>query len=166
MDFLNNLNVIIGIIVGIFGIGGYLFGIIAYLRNKAASSQRKQTANVLVSQPSPSSAAMSKPLSKLDWMEVLWAGLEDCVRAREGGGIFGSIATGFFGALIFGAITLRDPSIASYTALALFIILFLTANLLFYIYFVGRRIEKKVESLSQQSFRKSPQPKQFSRGKP
>ncbi len=43
MDLLNNLNVIIGIIVGIFGIGGYLVGVISYLRNKATASQQKQT---------------------------------------------------------------------------------------------------------------------------
>jgi len=96
MDFLNNLNVIIGIIVGIFGIGGYLFGIIAYLRNKAASSQQKQTGNLPSSQPT-SYAVASKPLGKLDWMEVLWAGFEDCVRARDGGGVWASGGIGIIG---------------------------------------------------------------------
>src|SRR5258708_20758872 len=43
MDLLNNLSVVISIIIGVFGIVGYFFGIVAYFRHKADSSQPQQT---------------------------------------------------------------------------------------------------------------------------
>lgn len=89
MDFLNNLNVVISIIVGLFGIGGYFVGTVAYFRHKVTSSQQKQTIQLQSSLKRSSYQAMSNPLSKWDWMEVLWLGFEDCFRAclkRSGSG--------------------------------------------------------------------------------
>src|SRR5260221_2064647 len=38
MEWLNNANVIAGLIVAIFGIGGYIFAIVTYLKGKAEKS--------------------------------------------------------------------------------------------------------------------------------
>ncbi len=159
MDLLNNLNVIIGVIVGLFGIGGYLVGAVSYLRNKATASQQKQTAQQPSSQPQPVPHGTPKPLSRLDWMEVLWTGFEDCLRARGGVGFFTSLTIGIMGGVILGGTALSIASLAGYIMFAVFCMLFLTANLLFYIYFVGRRIEKKVESLHQPVARTKPSSK-------
>jgi hypothetical protein len=39
MEWLNNANVIAGLIVAIFGIGGYIIGIAAYLKGKVSKSR-------------------------------------------------------------------------------------------------------------------------------
>lgn len=147
MDLLNNLNVVISIIVGIFGIGGYIVGIVAYLRHKAASSQDKQTIQLQSSQKQSSYRAVSKSLSKWDWMELLWLGLEDSIRARGGVGI---IVAGFIG--VFGALFIFT---ASSFAGSIFLVLFFSFLLLFYVYFVGRRLEKKVEEINRPHTKKS-----------
>ena len=140
MDFLNNLNVVISIIVGLFGIGGYFVGTVAYFRHKVTSSQQKQTIQLQSSLKRSSYQAMSNPLSKWDWMEVLWLGFEDCFRAREGGGWMFAAGVGVFGGIITFTIS---PFIG-----VIFLVFFFSFLFLFYIYFVGRRIEKKVEKKS------------------
>jgi hypothetical protein len=84
MDFLNNANVVISIIVGLFGIGGYIFGMVTYFRHKVTSTQQK----TIQSQPSQRNYPQTTPksVSKLDWMEVLWNGFEDFASARDGAG--------------------------------------------------------------------------------
>lgn len=148
MDILNNVNVVIGIIVGFFGIGAYLFGIVTYLRGKAALVQQKQTKQLQASHKGTSSSSIVvKSLSKLDWMEVLWLGFEDCVKAREGAGVFTSIIIGIIGGFVMAAIaagTRIHPAIV----FVAFYLLFLSANLVFYIYFVGRRLEKKLAEIN------------------
>lgn len=146
MDLLNNLNVVIGIIVGIFGIGGYLFGIIAYLRNKASSSQQKQTKQLQSSQKQTLYQVQPKPLSKLDWMEVLWQGFEDCIRSRDGGGVMTVIGIVIIGAFSTAIAFSSDAPNVVHVCAILFWVIFSTIILLFYVYFVGRRIEKKIES--------------------
>jgi predicted PurR-regulated permease PerM len=152
MDFLNNANVVISIVVGIFGIGGYIVGISAYFRHKVSSSQQKiitqQHSQNIFSQTAP------KSLSRLDWMEVLWYGLEDGVRARSGGGCFGAfmvLMVQLFPAMIIGSISPNALGIY----FAVFGTLYFTFLLLFYIYFVGRRIEKKVKEINRPLTRKS-----------
>jgi hypothetical protein len=145
MDFFNNLNVVISIIVGIFGIGGYIIGIITYLRHKVASSQQQ-----VQRQPSQRSVPQTVPksLSKLDWMEVLWTGLEDCFRARDGGGIIAAIGILISAVFIAAFIGIASPNVGV-IAIAVFGVIYFTFLLLFYVYFVGRRIEKKVEEINQ-----------------
>jgi hypothetical protein len=96
------MNTLISIVVGIFGIGGYIVGIVSYLRHKAASSQQKQATKLAISQNTPVSQTITKSLSKLDWMEVLWQGFEDCIRVRDWNGVTASITIGVFGAMISG----------------------------------------------------------------
>lgn len=148
MDLLNNLNVVISIIVGIFGIGGYIVGIVVYLRGKATPSQQKQSAQQNASQKQYSYQAPQKPLSRLDWMEVLWNGFEDYLKAfteGESKGCFASIAIPIFGGII-SAFILASNSIIAYILVSLFVIIFVTVHILFYVYFVGRRLEKRIEN--------------------
>ena len=152
MDFLNNLNVVISILVGLFGIGGYIVGITAYLRHKVASSQR-----TIQHQPSQRNfpQAAPKSLSKLDWMEVLWTGFEDGIRARGGGGCFGAFMILLIGTLFPGSIILIYSPKAGGIYLAVFGVIYFTFLLLFYVYFVGRRIEKKVVEINRPLTKKS-----------
>lgn len=155
MDLLNNINVIIGIIIGLFGIVGYIFGIISYWRNRVASSQRKQTMQLHSSQKQLSYRVVSQSLSRLDWMEVLWNGFEDCIRAREGAGWINAVGVGVIGGLVTYMISSAVALNIVYLSLAIFYIIFSLITLLFYVYFVGRRIEKKIESMNR-PFAKKP----------
>jgi hypothetical protein len=105
MDVLNNVNTMISIVVGIFGIGGYIVGITSYLRHKAISSQQKQIARQTSSQKQPSYQIMSKRISMLDWLEAFLFGIGDCLKAWDGLGIFISLMVGGIGAAVFGGIS-------------------------------------------------------------
>lgn len=143
MDLLNNLNTIVSLILDIFGIGGYVYGITMYLRHKVASSQKhktiRQSSQLQNTQPDPVG------LSWMDWMEVLWLGFEDCIRARNGSGCATAI-----GVLICGVMIVVLPLSVSAPntvgiALSIFGVLYFTFITLFYVYFVGRRVEELVE---------------------
>src|SRR5579884_2008849 len=119
MDVLNNINVIVGIIGGLFGIGGSLYGIASYLINKANSAQRKQTAQLQSQQKQASYQVVAKPLSKLDWMEVLWRGFEDAITARGGGGVtFAVMFAVFVGAMVG---TIGSEAFPNFLALVLIV---------------------------------------------
>lgn len=152
MDILNNLGVIIGIITGIFGIGGYIIAITGYFRNKAASSQRKQTAKMQSPQKQYSYQQISKSLSKLDWMQILWNGVEDFFRAylqRDFLGCGITIGTAIAVGITIAILSILISPTAFYITLSICVIFFLTIHLLFYVYFVGRRIEEKVSDINQ-----------------
>lgn len=140
MDALNNLNVIVSIFAGLIAIGTAIWGVARYLQKKVISSQMRQ-----ISQPLPSKQSSHqvehKLLSKLDWMEVLWYGLEDSFKARDGGGVMVSGAIGFTALFIMGM------SSAPVIAFVVFFTLFILVNLVFYTYFVGRRVEEKIEDI-------------------
>lgn len=145
MDFLNNLNVVIGVIVGLISIGGSIVGGIAYLRRKVSSSQQHAIQPQSSQRNSPQTVPIS--LSKLDWMWVLWNGLEDCFHAKKGTGWLNAGLIGFFGGLLAFHISLLIG--------ILFLFLFVASLILFYVYFVGRRIEQKVEESNQTLKKKS-----------
>ena len=149
MDLLNNINVVIGIIVGLITIGTTIFGGIKFLQKKASSSLQGQAARPSPSLKQPSNQVVPPLLSKLDWMEVLWSGFEDCLKAKDGGGWFISLMIGIFGGFFIGLISSSYSTIATIISLTIFFALFLSANILFYVYFVGRRIEKKFDTLNQ-----------------
>jgi len=54
-----------------------------------------------------------------------------------------------FGGVIVGGIASSYNIFVTIISLTVFFTLFIMANILFYIYFVGRRIEKKLESINQ-----------------
>ncbi len=85
MEFLNNLNVILGTIVSAIAILTTIISCIKFLLKKASTSQPK-IAQQRMPRKRSSYQTIVKPLNKLDWMEVLWTGFEDCLRAREGQG--------------------------------------------------------------------------------
>ncbi|MGI8420000.1 MAG: hypothetical protein ACR2LN_05160, partial [Candidatus Levyibacteriota bacterium] len=124
-------------------------GIVVHLRGKVASSQRKQT-KLIQSLPKQSSYQVaSKTLSKLDWMEILWNGLEDSLQAKNGTGWITSIGVGILGGMFGGMFFSAFSSSAAAVYLIIFYVSFFSIHLLFYIYFVGRRIEKKIEDINQ-----------------
>src|SRR5258706_10610699 len=145
MDFLNNLGVVIGIITGLISIGGSIVGGIAYLRHKVSSSQQHAIQPQSFQGSFPQTAP--KALNKLDWMWVLWNGLEDCFRAKNGMGWFNAGIIGLFGGLFAFHFSLLIGII--------FLFLFVASLILFYVYFVGRRIEQKVEEKNQTLTKKS-----------
>lgn len=152
MDVLNSLGVIIGIISGLFGIGGYIVAMVFYFRNKAASSQRKQTAQFQPPQRQYSYQLVSYSLSKLDWMEILWHGVEDFCRAYTSRQGFGWTATVISAICVFFANAIIASSVyvpLSFILISILVILYFTSHLLFYVYFVGREIEKKVADINQ-----------------
>jgi ABC-type Na+ efflux pump permease subunit len=152
MELLNNINTVISIWVGIFGLAGSLFGIVSYLRNKVFASQRKQTAQLQASQPQSSPQVVSKPLSKLDWMEILWMGFEDYISAKDGSGWISALGVAAIGGLITffvsQAISTGIRFDITPLCLTIFYVIYSAVLILFYIYFVGRRIEKKIEEIN------------------
>ncbi len=146
MEFLNNLNVILGTIVSAIAILTTIISCIKFLLKKASTSQSK-IAQQRMPRKRSSYQTIVKPLNKLDWMEVLWTGFGDCLRAREGQGWIVSVMIGVFGGLFIGLFTSRSAASIQYLSLVIFYTLFFCANLLFYVYFVGRRIEKKVSDI-------------------
>lgn len=148
MDVLNNVNVILGIVVSIFGIIGTLFGVASHFINKANSAQRKQAAQLQSMQKPSSPPVVVQPLSKLDWMEVLWYGLEDTISAREWNGTIAVIMIAIFGGVILGMIGPEAFPHVLTLVFVVFYVLLATLIVLFYMYFVGRRIEKKFEEMN------------------
>jgi hypothetical protein len=152
MDLLNNINTVISILVGFFGLVGSLFGIISYLRNKVFAAQRKQTAQLQASKPQYAPQIVSQPLSKLDWMEILWMGFEDYIKAKNGEGWGYALIIGIIGGFITYIIsdivsTGIQTNIIPF-GLTIFYFIYCIMLILFYVYFVGRRIEKKVEEIN------------------
>src|SRR5258706_11654943 len=139
MDFLNNLGVVIGIITGLISIGGSIVGGIAYLRHKVSSSQQHAIQPQSFQGSFPQTAP--KALNKLDWMWVLWNGLEDCFRAKNGMGWFNAGIRGIFRGLFDFHFSLL--------LCILFFFLFVFTLILFYVYFVWRRIEQNSEEKKQ-----------------
>ncbi len=128
------------------GIIASTYAFITYVRSRATSAQKKQIIQLQASQSRTSYQPMVKSLSVLDWMQVLWLGLEDCFRARDGGGIITAFSIGFFVSIILGMISLNVPS--TLIVLLVFGIFYALILLCFYAYFVGRRVEAKVDELN------------------
>lgn len=152
MGVLNNIGVVITIIGGIFGIVGInVVGIVVSLRGKAASAQRKQAASFEPLRKQSSYQAVPNSLSKLDWMEVLWKGLVDYTIAfldEDSRGCIITIIYAFVAGLVIAGLSSLAGSILGYISLIVFIMVYITINTLFYVYFVGRRIEEKIEDIN------------------
>lgn len=71
MSWLNNANTIATLVLAIFGIGGYLFGVISYLRGRANPFRRNSHSSP-VSRPQKS--IPSRPISWLEWIELFGQG--------------------------------------------------------------------------------------------
>ena len=135
MEFLNNANIVAGLIASLIAIISAVLVSIRYLLKKVISSQQ-QTIQLQTSQKQTSYHAVSKPtLSWMDWLLVLWLGLEDSFKAKDGSGWIFAGGFGFMGAFIAFQISLL--------VFIFFLGLFIIVILVFYTYFVGRRIEEK-----------------------
>jgi len=146
LDFLNNANTVVGIIGGSMGIIASAYGFITYVRSRASSAQKKQMIQIQASQTRSSSQTVSKSLSWMDWMLVLWTGFEDCIRAREGAGIITAVGIGFTVTMFLGMISSVTPG--ALIVLLVFGIFYALVLLCFYAYFVGRRVEKKIDEIN------------------
>ncbi len=135
MELLNNINVVISIIAGLVTIGTAL-GSVKFLQRKATSSEQKQVVRLSSSLKQPAYQIVPKLLSKLDWMEVLWKGFEDAIKSKEGKGWF-------YALMILGIGSFISFYIAIYIGI-IFIGFYACFIILFYVYFVGRRIDEKV----------------------
>lgn len=151
MDLLNNLNTVISVIVGLVTIGGSIFGVIKHLQKRVISSQTNQTRLLSPSSKPSTHDVEPKLLSWLDWWEVCWKGLEDSFKAKNGEGWIPSFIVGFVGIFILSDAVSRYNSIVAIICLVVFIVLWFTVNLLFYTYFVGRRVEEKVKEITSQT---------------
>lgn len=141
MDLLNNVNVVISIIVGLITI----FGSLAHLLIKVNLFQRRQAALLAPSSGQVVHHPAALSLNWCDWMEVLWGGVMDCFKARKGKGWITSAQIGIVG----GIATAMVSSLFGSGIFYIFITLFTCIHILFYVYFVGRRIEKKEKRRNQ-----------------
>ena len=70
MSWLNNANTIVGLIVGVIGLSGYIFAVATYLLGKAHLISRNSGSKIKSSIP-------YRPLSLVEWIEVLGQGVID-----------------------------------------------------------------------------------------
>lgn len=75
MAWLNNANTIVGLIVGIIGITGYIFAAATYLLGKAHLISRNSGSKTKSS--IQKSSVPYRPLSLVEWIEVLRQGVVD-----------------------------------------------------------------------------------------
>jgi uncharacterized membrane protein YfcA len=168
MSWLNNASSIASLIMAIFGMCGYLYGIVTYLRKKASPILK---ATVGSSQDFAYSQQKSsiryRPLSWLEWMEAFGQGLVDTAEfvvtflfnnspdadfdtpiaklwgcAFFGGliAIVGGLIMGVIIAIFLGALGMSNPAGAA--TVIVFMLLFVFFSIL-YIYHVGLRVEMK-----------------------
>ncbi len=70
MAWLSNANTIASLVLAIFGIGGYLFGVVTYLKNKATPPKQDTSGGSQTSQYIPQKTVYYKPLTWIDWIEL------------------------------------------------------------------------------------------------
>lgn len=160
MSWLSNANTIVGLIVGVIGLSGYLFAAVTYLLGKAHLISRNSGLKIKSSVP-------YRPLSLVEWIEVLGQGLVDTadfviglfpfadeydedepIITRLGVGGFicgcgvllGEFILGFTFYFVLSNLGLSNAPGASIAISA--IILFLAFSLI-YVYHVGLRVELK-----------------------
>lgn len=163
MAWLNNANTIATLVLAIFGIGGYLYGIISYLRRRA--NPIRQDSN---SSPAsrPQKSIPSRPMSWLEWIELFAQGfvttadfilhlipveqntddlpviqrVSYCAMLFGFGIIFGEIIFGLAIGIFLGFMGVNNPAGA---AIGIATVLILTTYSLVYIYHVGLLVEDK-----------------------
>lgn len=163
MSWLNNANTIATLVLAIFGIGGYLYGITSYLR-KRANPIKQDSHSSTASRPQKSIPL--RPLSWLEWIEMFGYGLVDTANFVLGlfpiedeikdmrdiqkigycclmcglGVIVGELILGFALGIFLSVLGMSNPV---GTTIAVNTILFFMTFSLLYIYHVGLRVETK-----------------------
>src|SRR5438876_12438298 len=81
MEWLNNASTITTLVLSIFGIGGYIIGIVSYLKDKASPTRRTTTGS------SPASASTAQkspvqysPITWIEWIEIFAQGFVDMAK--------------------------------------------------------------------------------------
>jgi hypothetical protein len=163
MAWLNNASTIATLVLAIFGIGGYLYGIISFLR-KRANPVRQDSSSSHTSRPQKS--IPSRPISWLEWIELFARGfvttadfvmnlfptdenIEDMPEIQRVGIcamlfgfvlIIGEIILGLAIGIFLGFMGVNNPAGA---AIGITTILILTTYSLMYIYHVGLLVEER-----------------------
>jgi hypothetical protein len=163
MDWLNSANAIASLVLAVFGIGGYIYGIATYLKKKASQPQQ--------SSPTPSTSSQTssiprKPISWLGWIELFTQGFVNtanfilglfpfeeseqnkpviikigyCAMFCALGAIFGEIILGFAIGIFLSFMGMSNPTGAAVGITT--VLLFMTFSLV-YIYHVGLLVEEK-----------------------
>jgi hypothetical protein len=175
MEWLSNANTLASLVLAIFGIGGYIYGITTYLKKRASPTRSNTTGlSPAGTTSSQKSSDTYQPFSWLEWTQIFAQGLvdtadfiiafifpkeydpkKDTVISKLTGCLMlcgmGVIVGGFFLALIIGVflsiLGVKDPTAA--TIVITTIVLFTIFSFV-YIYHVGLRIEKKQQELMQE----------------
>jgi hypothetical protein len=157
MEWLNNANVIAGLIVAIFGIGGYIFAITTYLKGIATKSIKEDNS----SSHKPSVRYTNKDdivFDRIDWINAFAKGLfyfsmmdadNDNMMASIPIGciftpLFAAIASAVFAIffyIIFSFLFNWSDASAGRGAFVVALICWITILLGIYIHFVGKAVE-------------------------
>lgn len=185
MEWISNASTIASLVLAIFGIGGYFYGIVTYLKKKASPTQQDTAGSAQApSHSSQKSSVPYKPLSWLQWTEFFAGGLVDmadfvltlilhkeydaeneivrnklgyCLMVCAAGVFFGEIILGITIGFFLSALGMKDPSGAAIVITT--ILLFMTFSFM-YIYHVGLRIEHYRLREQYQEMRKQSSPRQ------
>jgi len=167
MEWLNNANVIAGLIVAIFGIGGYIFAIVTYLKGKAEKSLHENRSSL---QNVRSVKTDDIVFDRIDWISAFVKGffyfstgvVNDSDHADPMPmGCFFTPMFAVFGSAVFGGVFFfvfnfmfnwsNDSAVRG--AFVVGLICWLTILLGIYIHFVGKAVEtitkKKREPVAQ-----------------
>lgn len=181
MGWLNNANTIASLILAIIGIGGYIYGVVIYLKKKASPVQQTNTS----SQPGRAAYKPSVPyqaFTLLEWAEFFGQGVVDtadfilnlCFQKTEVeiddvppiGRLGGCLLLCFFGGLIcllvlggiigllFTGFGIPNGGNAAFAIGLMFLLMILS---FVYVYHVGLRAEQKRHQQTAQRMRQSMQ---------
>ena len=174
MDWLNNANTIASLVLAMIGIGGYVYGVMTYLRKKALPVQQtnppSQPGHAATHQPS----MPYRTFTPLEWAEFFGQGVVDtsdfiikfCFQKAEleldevspigrlggclllcfFGGAIGLFVLGIIISLLFTGFGIPNGGNAA-NALGLILILMILS--LVYVYHVGLRAEQKQQQQDQ-----------------
>ncbi|HJT58630.1 MAG TPA: hypothetical protein VJ761_19130 [Ktedonobacteraceae bacterium] len=176
MEWLNNAYIITGLVMAIFGICGYLYGIVTFLKKKATPVHQGTIELSQTSKNTMQRTSVSyKPFSWLEWIEFFAQGFvdtasfilglffQDELKVGEDEAVMGKLGLCsficFMGALLGGVILgviigailsgLGVPNGMNIGGVIAVILLFALFSLV-YIYHVGLKVEKKRQEQYQQ----------------
>jgi len=179
MSWLNNANTIASLVLALFGISGYIYGVVTYLKKRADPPKLDIGTSPAFTSSAPKSSVSYKPLSWLEWTELFAQGFVDtadfiltllfhkdydpeketvidklgyCAMYCGAGVLAGEFILGFAIGFFLFAMGMSNPTGAAIAITT--ILLFMTFSLL-YIYHVGlavemKQLEKYRETLTQQ----------------
>jgi hypothetical protein len=77
MEWLSSANTIASLLLALFGIGGYLYGIVTYLKKKASPQQQDSGSAQTSTSSTPQAPVSYRKITWLEWIELFAQGLVD-----------------------------------------------------------------------------------------